>query len=138
MLDLFLKEFKIGEAVAPEQYSPLTLAYIGDCVYELYVRTYLIKDHNLPVKQLHRRATEYVKASAQSDLYQKIAEKLTEEETAVYKRGRNTDSRPPKNAVLRDYKSATGIEALIGWLYLRGDGERIYELLSELTAEPRS
>ncbi len=132
MLDTFLEKFKIGEAVSPEQYSPLTLAYIGDCVYELFVRTYLIKDTRLPIKQLHRAATTYVNAKAQSDLYQKISDRLTEEESAIYKRGRNTYSRPPKNAVLRDYKSATGIEALIGWLYLRGDSERICELLSEL------
>ena len=65
-------------------------------------------------------------------MYQKISDRLTEEESAIDKRGRNTYSRPPKNASLRDYKSATGIEALIGWLYLRGDSERICELLSEL------
>ena len=73
-----------------------------------------------------------VNAKAQSDLYQKIKDILTEEETAVYKRGRNTNSHPPKNADLIDYKSATGIEALIGYLYLKGDSERILELMRNL------
>ncbi len=133
MLDAFIKEFKVGEEVPPMQYSPLALAYLGDCVYELFVRTYILKDANLPVKQLHKTAIKLVNAKAQSDLYQKVKDKLTEEETAVYKRGRNTNSHPPKNADLIDYKAATGIEAVIGYLYLKGDSERILEILRELT-----
>ena len=133
MLDTFIKEFEIGKNFPPAQYSPLTLAYLGDCVYELFVRTYLIKDQNQPVQKLHKSAIQLVNNKAQSDLYQKIKDKLTDEETAVYKRGRNTNSHPPKNADLIDYKSATGIEALIGYLYLKGDSERILELLKELT-----
>ena len=132
MLDEFIKEFKVGEAVSPLQYSPLTLAYIGDCVYELYVRTYLISDANYHVKQLHKAATSLVNAKAQSDLYLKIQDMLTDEEMSVYKRGRNTNSHPPKNANLRDYKSATGVEALIGYLYLKGDSARIAELMDKL------
>jgi ribonuclease-3 family protein len=133
MLDAFIKEFKVGDKVPPTQYSPLALAYLGDCVYELFVRTYILKDANLPVKQLHKTAIKLVNAKAQSDLYQKVKDKLTEEETAVYKRGRNTNSHPPKNADLIDYKAATGIEALIGYLYLKGDSKRILEILRELT-----
>ncbi len=132
MLDAFIKEFKVGETVKPAQYSPLVLAYLGDCVYELFVRTYLVKDANMPVKQLHRAATDLVRAKAQSDLYQKIESILTEEEAAVYHRGRNTNSHPPKNADMRDYKSATGVEALIGYLYLKGESERITYLLKFL------
>ncbi len=132
MLDEFIKEFNVGNSVKPSQYSSLVLAYLGDCVYELFVRTYLIKDSNLPVKQLHKSAIDFVKAKAQSDLYQKIEGMLTKEESAIYKRGRNTNSHPPKNADLRDYKSATGIEALIGYLYLEGKSERITQLLKLL------
>lgn len=132
MLDTFTKEFDVGKKVPPSQYSPLALAYLGDAVYELFVRTYLLKDLNMPVQKLHKAAITMVNAKAQSDLYQKIKDCLTEEETAVYKRGRNTNSHPPKNADLIDYKSATGVEALIGYLYLKGDSERILELLKNL------
>ncbi len=132
MLDTFIKEFHLGDKVPPSQYSPLALAYIGDCVYELFVRTYILKDLNLPVNRLHKTAIKMVNAKAQSDLFQKIKDMLTEEELAVYKRGRNTSSHPPKNANMVDYKSATGIEALIGYLYLKGDSERILEILMHL------
>ncbi len=129
MLDTFTKEFNIGGKVPPSQYSALTLAYIGDAVYELFVRTYLLRDANFPVQKLHKTAIKMVNAKAQSDLYQKIKDILTEEETAVYKRGRNTNSHPPKNADMADYKSATGVEALVGYLYLKGESDRILELL---------
>lgn len=132
MLDTFINEFKMGKKVPPSQFSPLTLAYLGDCVYELFVRTYLLKDANLPVHRLHKSAVKMVNAKAQSDLYQKVKDILTDEETAVYKRGRNTNSHPPKNANMVDYKSATGMEALIGYLYLKGESERILEILKNL------
>ncbi len=132
MLDTFTKEFNIGDKVPPSQYSALTLAYIGDAVYELFVRTYLLRDANFPVNKLHKSAIKLVNAKAQSNLYQKIKDILTEEETAVYKRGRNTNSHPPKNADMVDYKSATGLESLIGYLYLKGQSERILELLRYL------
>lgn len=135
MLDTFTTEFHLGEKVSPNQYSPLTLAYVGDCVYELFVRTYLIKDTNLPVQKLHKSAIRLVNAKAQSDLYQKIKNELTDEELAVYKRGRNTNSHPPKNANMTDYKSATGIEALIGYLYLCGNSDRILQLLRPLISD---
>ena len=132
MLDSFINEFNVGDSVPPAQYSPLVLAYIGDCVFELYVRTYLIREKNAHVKDLHRAAANLVNNKSQSDLYIKIKDILTEEEEAVYKRGRNTNSRPPKNAVLRDYKSATGIEALIGYLYLMKNSNRIKFLMKYL------
>lgn len=135
MLDEFINEFNAGVKVAPEQYSPLVLAYIGDCVYELFVRTYIISGANLPVKQLHRQACRMVKAHAQSELYRRISDKLSEEEDAVYRRGRNANSHPPKNADVCEYKSATGVEALVGYLYLKGRHGRITELLKNLIEE---
>ena len=132
MLDTFTKEFNLGNKVPPSQYSPLTLAYIGDAVYELFVRTYLLRDANFPVNKLHKAAIGLVNAKAQSDLFQKVKDTLTEDELAVYKRGRNTNSHPPKNADMVDYKSATGIETLIGYLYLKGESERILEILKNL------
>ena len=132
MLDTFTKEFNLGEKVPPSQYSPLTLAYIGDAVYELFVRTYLLRDANFPVNKLHKTAIGMVNAKAQSDLFQKVKDSLTEEELAIYKRGRNTNSHPPKNADMVDYKSATGIETLIGWLYLTEQSQRILEILRML------
>ena len=132
MLDSFINEFNVGDKIPPSQYSPLVLAYIGDCVFELYVRTYLIKDTNSHVNDLHKTAANLVNNKSQSDFYMKIKDMLTEEEDAIYKRGRNTYSKPPKNAILRDYKSATGIEALIGYLYLKKDSERILELMKYL------
>lgn len=132
MLDSFIDEFKVGEHVPPGQYSPLVLAYIGDCVFELFVRTYLISEKNFHVNDLHKAATALVNNKSQSDLYLKIKDCLTEEETAIYKRGRNANSHPPKNALMRDYKSATGIEALIGYLYICKKSERIVYLLKNL------
>ena len=132
MLSEILNEFEIGKGVAPNQYSALTLAYIGDCVFELYVRTYLIKDKDYPVKLLHKEATKFVRAKAQADYFRRIEGILTEEETAVFKRGRNTISHPPKNADMVDYKIATGVEALVGYTYLKGDTKRLMELLSYL------
>ena len=132
MLDTFTKEFNLGDKVPPSQYSPLTLAYVGDAVYELFVRTYLLRDANFPVNKLHKTAIGMVNAKAQSDLFQMVKEILTEDELAVYKRGRNTNSHPPKNANMVDYKSATGIEALIGFLYLKGESERILEILKNI------
>lgn len=132
MLDAFIKEFNVGDKVPPNQYSPLALAYLGDAVYEMFVRTYLLKDANLQVKNLHKMAVRMVNAKAQSDLYQKVKDSLSEEEDAIFKRGRNTNSHPPKNADLIDYKAATGMEALIGYLYLKGDSKRILEILKNL------
>lgn len=116
----------------PGTYSALTLAYLGDCVYELYVRSHLTSDGNHKVCDLHRAATKYVCAAAQAEFYRKIQGILTEEESAAFHRGRNTKSHPPKNAEVSDYRIATGVETLLGHLYVTGQTERISELMEEL------
>lgn len=111
----------------PSQYSPLVLAYIGDCVYEIYVRTRVIAEHSdMPAYKLHRQTIDYVKAHAQSNSMTAVEPLLTEAELAIYKRGRNAKSATvPKNADLTDYRRATGFEALVGWLYLKKENERL-------------
>ena len=110
-------------------YSPLTLAYVGDAVYEIIVRTTLVKEGNCPVNQLHRKASALVKASAQAEAVRRIEPVLTEEEKNVYRRGRNAHSPTmAKHATMTDYRHATGFEALLGYLYLKGDVERLLEL----------
>ncbi|MBQ1935863.1 MAG: ribonuclease III [Clostridia bacterium] len=110
-------------------YSPLVLAYLGDAVYELYVRTHLCRK-NAPVHQLHREATSYVKAESQSKMMELLEPMLTEEEQAVYKRGRNAKSATvPKNANVLDYRRATGFEALLGYLYVSHQTERLETLI---------
>lgn len=111
-------------------YSPLTLAYLGDAVYEIMIRTILVKKGNCPVNQLHKKASSLVKAASQSEIIKVIEEKLTEEEHSVYKRGRNAHSPTmAKNASMSDYRRATGFEALMGYLYLKEDYTRMIELI---------
>ena len=111
-------------------YSPLTLAYIGDGVYELVIRTVLVKKGNCPVNQLHRKASSLVKAASQSAMMEFIEPMLTEEEHSVYRRGRNAHSPTmAKHATVADYRRATGFEALMGYLYLKEDFCRIVELV---------
>ena len=111
-------------------YSPLTLAYIGDGVYELVIRTILVKKGNCPVNQLHKKASSLVKAGAKSKMKELLEPDLTEEELAVYKRGRNAHSPTmAKHATMADYRRATGFEALMGYLYLKEDYSRIVELV---------
>ena len=108
------------------QYSPLTLAYIGDAVYEMIVRTILVERGNAPVNALHKHASKLVKAEAQADSYHRIKELLTEEEMSVFRRGRNAKSyTSAKNATIGDYRVATGFEALFGYWYLTGQTERM-------------
>ncbi len=105
------------------------LAYIGDAVYDILTRQYIISRGNAPVNVLDRRARKIVNAAAQSAAYEKIRDRLTEEETAVYKRGRNAKSHTSaKNQSITDYRRATGMEALFGYLYLKRDNDRISEL----------
>lgn len=114
----------------PSQYSPLTLAFVGDGVYGLYVRTRLTADENVLAGKLHVRAIKYVKAAAQAASFKAIQDQLTQAETAVYKRGRNAKSPTvPKNADLTEYRVATGVEALFGFLYLSGMSERLHQLM---------
>lgn len=113
-------------------YSPLTLAYIGDSIYDLIVRTMLVERGNAQVNRLHQRASRMVKASAQCELVHAIMEQLTEEELGYYKRGRNAKSvTVAKNASVSDYRTATGFEALIGFLYMTEQMNRIFELLRD-------
>lgn len=121
-------------------YSPLTLAYIGDGVYELIVRTVLVKRGNCPVNRLHKQASSLVKAAAQSAMMEVIEPMLTEEEVGVYRRGRNAHSPTmAKHATMSDYRRATGFEALVGYLYLKEDFTRMTELVhAGLTAQEQA
>jgi ribonuclease-3 family protein len=110
--------------------SSLSLAFIGDAVYELMVRTYIL-DGNQNVNKLHRKAINFVKAKAQADSINSIIDQLTKEELSVFRRGRNTNPHTvPKNAKLSDYRAATGLEAVFGYLYLKNDADRLMELFN--------
>ena len=116
--------------------SPLTLAFVGDGVYDLLVREYLVKCANRPVGELNRRKVALVCCAAQAKFYTLLESKLTDKELSVYKRGRNaTPNSTPKNATLAQYHSATGLEALFGYLYLDGQNERLRELFGMITDE---
>ncbi|MDA3844981.1 MAG: ribonuclease III [Vallitaleaceae bacterium] len=116
----------------PTSYSPLVLAYIGDGIYELMIRTYIVKLGNAPVNAMHKKAKSFVNAGAQKELFYKIEPVLTEEEMNIFKRGRNAKSNTKaKNASMSDYKTATGLEALFGYLYLQKDIDRIMTLIAK-------
>ena len=133
-----LKELFHLEDQDLRSYSPLTLAYIGDGVYELIIRTILVKKGNCPVNRLHKKASSLVKAGAQSAIMEVIEEKLTPEELSVYRRGRNAHSPTmAKHATMADYRRATGFEALMGYLYLKGDYTRLLELVRMGIGEDR-
>ena len=120
--------------IQPRQLSPLNLAFIGDCIYEILVREALVCEANRPVNELHRESVKYVSAKAQTEAYAKIKDMLTEEETAQFKRGRNAKvGHSPKSATDAEYHTATGIEALFGYLYLSGKTERIKQLFASIT-----
>ena len=115
--------------VNPKQLSPLNLAFIGDCIYEILVREELVCTANRPVNDLHRESVKFVCAKAQTEAYFKIKDFLTEEEEAQFKRGRNAKTgHSPKSASDAEYHTATGIEALFGYLYLTEQTDRIKEL----------
>ena len=123
------EEFQLGEQEL-NSYSPLVLAYIGDCVYELLIRTLLVGKANCQVSKLHKKAIDYVKAETQAAMIAALMDELTEEEQDVFRRGKNAKPHTiPKNASLSDYRRATGMEAVIGYLYLKDDMERIIELV---------
>lgn len=126
----------IDKEVNAKQLSPLNLAFIGDCVYEILVRETLVTDANRPVNDLHRESVKYVSAKAQTEAFEKIKDMLTDEETAVYKRGRNAKvGHSPKSATEGEYHCATGVEALFGYLYLTEQTDRIKELFSVIHTE---
>lgn len=126
----YLKETFELEYQDIRTYSPLTLAYIGDAIYELVIRTILVEKGNTQVNKLHKRASRLVKASSQSAMIEKLKPYLTEEEMGVFKRGRNAKAATmAKNATMSDYRRATGFEALMGYLYLTEQWERMLELM---------
>ena len=125
----FRETFRL-EAVDLKTYSPLTLAYIGDAVYELVIRSIIVEKGNAPVNKLHKRSSQLVKAKSQAEAAVKLMDVFTEEELVVYKRGRNTRSHTmAKNADMMDYRMATGFEAVMGYLHLKQDYARIIELV---------
>lgn len=127
--DYIRKEFKLEE-VDIKTYSPLTLAYIGDGIYELVIRSILVGRGNKQVQKLHKEASALVKAKAQSDMMEVIELELTEEESNIYRRGRNAKSYTmAKNASMGDYRRATGFEALMGYLYLTDQSQRMMSLI---------
>lgn len=126
---LIKKSFALKE-VDIRTYSPLTLAFIGDAVYDLIFRTAMVQKGNTSVNRLHQQTVAYVKAPAQAVLAETILDRLTPEEFAVYRRGRNAKPYTmAKNATMEEYKKATGLEALTGYLYLTNQMERVLELI---------
>ncbi len=129
-IDKYIKQqFDIGD-VDIRTYSPLTLAYIGDGIFDLVIRSIVVGKGNTKASQLHKRTSNVVKAASQSEMMERLLPVLTEEEQAVYKRGRNAKSPTmAKNATMSDYRRATGFEALMGYLYLDNQVERMMELI---------
>ena len=126
-MDLFNRNKPISDA---KMLSPLVWAYVGDSVYELFIRTYLVNNSNSKPHKLHIETIKFVKAESQANILNNIWNKLTEEEQEIFKRGRNTENHHlPKNGNVADYSHATGFEALIGYLYLTKQDERLEEIL---------
>ena len=129
-LSFFKEAFGLKEVDA-RMYSPLVLAYVGDAVYEIMIRTKVVNGGSVQVNKLHKRSADLVKAETQAKILTALLEELTEEEMAVFKRGRNAKSYTmAKNATMKDYRMATGFEALIGYLYLSEQEHRLVELVS--------
>ena len=125
-----IRSMELARPADPLSLPALTLAYIGDTIYDLYVRTTLAETLRLPMRALHLEAAKYVCAAGQANAYRRIADRLTETEQAAFRRGRNAHSGTvPKHADVRDYRVATGLEALLGHLYLLGEDARIGELM---------
>ncbi len=126
----YLKEqFQIPD-VDIRTYSPLALAYIGDGIYDLVVRSVIVAEGNTRAVELHKRTSQIVKAQTQAEMIDVLLPLLTEEEAGVYRRGRNAKSYTmAKNATMADYRKATGFEALMGYLYLQDEFERLVELV---------
>lgn len=116
------------------QLNPLVLAYVGDAIYEVFIRSYLVeKNREMSVHKLHKECIKFVKAHAQSEFIKKLEDKLTDEEIYFFKRGRNTKSATtPKNADVQEYRFATGFEALVGFLYITDQIQRLEYLLTTI------
>lgn len=129
-LEHYMKKIPGMKEVDPKMSSPLVLAYIGDCVFDLIIKMRVAAAGNRQVQKLHEETSHYVQASAQSYMMRAMQDHLTEEEHSVYRRGRNARSvSPAKNQSITDYRRATGFEALLGYLYLSGEYERLTELV---------
>lgn len=129
--EYILRQFGM-EHVDIRSYSPLALAYIGDGIYDLVIRSMIVGKGNTQANQLHRQTSQLVKAHTQSEMIEVLLPELSEEEMAVYKRGRNAKSPTmAKNATMTDYRRATGFEALMGYLYLENQMERMMELIKK-------
>ena len=127
-----MKEALQLEPIDVCSYSPLALAYMGDAVYEVLIRTRVMNRGSMQVNKMHKKSASLVKAEAQARMIQALQEELTEEETAVYIRGRNAHSASSaKNESIRVYRLATGFEALVGYLYLTGQYERLLKLVHD-------
>lgn len=112
-------------------YSPLTLAYIGDGIFDVVIRSIVVGRGNTPVNQLHHKTSHIVKAHSQAMMAEVLLDEMTDTEKDIYRRGRNAKSHTmAKNATVMDYRSATGFEALMGYLYLADEMDRILELIS--------
>ena len=119
-------------------YNPLVLAYVGDSVYDTFIRTMLVSNGSIQVKKLHQKSIKFVQAKAQAEITQQLHDILTEDEQDIVRRGRNTKSNSvPKNADMNDYRYATGFEALIGYLYLIGNTKRLMELFGMISKMER-
>ena len=128
--DSYMHEIFQMQEVDIQSYSPLALAYIGDSIYDLIIKSLVISHGNKQVNKLHQDTSSLVQASTQSKMMRTMQEHLTEEEHAVYKRGRNAKSvSPAKNQSVTDYRRATGFEALLGYLYLKKDWKRLLDLV---------
>ena len=114
------------------QYSPLALAFLGDSVYEILVREYLVREANRPAAKLHEQKIQLVCVAFQAQAIDRLIPLLTEEETAVYKRGRNANNTVPRHTSAQDYHKATGLEALFGYLHLLGEQARLEELFAAI------
>ena len=131
-LNGYINEFFNLEAKDIRTYSPLTLAYIGDAVFDLVIRSVLVNRGNTAVNNLHKRASAVVKAPTQAAIVAAIMDDLTDEEKDIYRRGRNSKPHTKaKNATTMDYLEATGFEAVLGFIYLKGDMDRILFLCKE-------
>ena len=129
-LDTYMQEVFHMQEVDIHTYSPLALAYIGDGIYDLVIRSLVINAGNKQVQKLHKETSALVQASAQSQMMREMQEHLSAEELAIYKRGRNAKSvSPAKNQSITDYRRATGFEALLGYLYLEKNWKRIIDLV---------
>jgi ribonuclease-3 family protein len=131
ILQAIKQEFACKE-IDIRTYSPLTLAYIGDAIYDLVIRTIVVERGNTSPNKLHKKTVKYVSAVVQAQLIDGLYEELTKEEQEIYRRGRNAKSyTTAKNASVIEYRKATGLEALCGYLYLQGRQERLLELIKK-------